>query len=60
MEKRYEPKDDKTDDCFRQAGDLYRLMREDQKQVLADNTVRNMNGVTDNVKYRRALFSCRS
>lgn len=50
----YEPKDDKTDDCFYQAGNLYRLMNEEQKQVLAENTMRNMMGVTDNVKYRHA------
>ncbi|ULQ59501.1 catalase [Brucepastera parasyntrophica] len=50
----YEPKDDKTDNCFYQAGNLYRLMSEDQKQVLAENTMRNMGGCTDNVKYRHA------
>lgn len=50
----YEPKDDKTDDCFRQAGDLYRLMKPTQKQVLADNTMRNMFSVTENIKYRHA------
>lgn len=48
----YEPKDDATDDCFHQAGKLYNLMSEDQKQVLAENTARNMEGVTDNIKYR--------
>lgn len=50
----YEPKNDQTDDCFKQAGVLYRLFNEDQKQVLAENTGRNMNGVTDLVKYRHA------
>jgi catalase len=48
----YEPKDDSTDDCFYQAGDLYRLMTEDKKAVLLDNTVRNITGVTENIKYR--------
>ncbi|MDL2237430.1 catalase [Christensenellaceae bacterium OttesenSCG-928-K19] len=48
----YEPKDDQTDDTFYQPGNLYRLMGEEQKQVLIENTERNMNGVTDNVKYR--------
>lgn len=48
----YEPKADQTDDCFYQAGDLFRLMEKHQKQVLIENTVRNMDGVTDNIKYR--------
>ncbi|MEG2421985.1 MAG: catalase-related domain-containing protein, partial [Oscillospiraceae bacterium] len=48
----FDPKDDPTDDCFYQAGDLYRLMSDAQKAVLIDNTARNMNGVTENVKYR--------
>ncbi|MEG2138179.1 MAG: catalase [Oscillospiraceae bacterium] len=48
----YDPKDDPTDNCFYQAGDLYRLMSDAQKAVLIDNTARNMNGVTENVKYR--------
>jgi catalase len=50
----YEPKDDKTDDCFYQAGDLYRLMTEDKKQLLIENTARNIGPVTDNIKYRHA------
>ncbi|MEG1073268.1 MAG: catalase [Oscillospiraceae bacterium] len=48
----FDPKDDPTDNCFYQAGDLYRLMSDAQKAVLIDNTARNMNGVTENVKYR--------
>ena len=48
----YEPKDDQTDNCFYQAGDLFRLMNEDQKRLLIDNTARNMAGVTDNIRYR--------
>ncbi|QQO08198.1 catalase [Breznakiella homolactica] len=50
----YDPKDDKTDNCYNQAGNLYRLMSDQQKQVLAENTMRNMQGVTDNIKYRHA------
>ncbi|MDR3271027.1 MAG: catalase, partial [Peptococcaceae bacterium] len=50
----YEPKDDPSDDCFYQAGDLYRLITEPQKQVLIENTARNMQGVTDNIKYRHS------
>jgi catalase len=51
---RYEQKDDENDDCFYQPGDLYRLMTEDKKQVLIENTARNMEGVTENIKYRHA------
>ena len=51
---RYEPKDDPTDDCFYQGGDLYRLMTEDKKILLIENTARNIASVTDNIKYRHA------
>ncbi len=50
----YEPKDNLSDDCFYQPGNLYRLMTEDKKKLLIENTVRNMDGVTDNVKCRHA------
>ncbi len=50
----YEPKDDVTDDCFRQPGDLYRLMAEDKKALLIDNTARNIGPASENVKYRHA------
>ncbi|MDL2253471.1 catalase [Ruminococcaceae bacterium OttesenSCG-928-I18] len=50
----YEPKDDQTDDCFYQPAKLYNLMREEQKQVLCENTGRNMEGTTEEVKYRHA------
>lgn len=50
----YDPKDDKSDDCFYQAGDLYRLMNEEQKQALISNTARNIAPVTTNIKYRHA------
>ena len=50
----FDPKDDPTDNCFYQAGDLYRLMTEDKRAILIDNTARNMNGVTKNIKYRHA------
>jgi catalase len=50
----YEPKDDVTDDCFYQPGDLWRLIPESQKQVLIENTARNMDGVTANIRLRHA------
>ncbi|MDR2141247.1 MAG: catalase [Deltaproteobacteria bacterium] len=50
----YEPKSDVTDDCFKYPGDLYRLMTEAQRAILIDNTTRNMNGVTENIRLRHA------
>lgn len=50
----YDPHDDIEDDCFYQAGDLYRLMEEDKKQLLIENTARNIDPTTDNIKYRHA------
>lgn len=50
----YDPRADKTDNVFYQPGDLWRLMEEDKKQVLVENTARNIEPVTENVKYRHA------
>ncbi|MDR0522872.1 MAG: catalase [Candidatus Methanoplasma sp.] len=50
----YEPRDDQTDDCFYQAGDLYRLMTEDKRALLIENTARSIAPCTDNIKYRHA------
>ncbi|MDR2845832.1 MAG: catalase [Candidatus Methanoplasma sp.] len=50
----YDPKDDKTDDCFYQPGDLYRLLTEDKRALLIENTANNISPVTDNIKYRHA------
>ncbi|MDR1537943.1 MAG: catalase [Clostridiales bacterium] len=50
----FEPKKDQTDDCFYQPGDLYRLMTEDKRRVLIENTARNMKDVTRNVRLRHA------
>ena len=43
-----------NDDCFYQAGDLYRLMAEDKRGLLLKNTAANIAPVTDNIKYRHA------
>ena len=51
---RYEPKEDPTDDCFYQPGNLYRLITEEKKALLIENTARNMGPVTENIKYRHA------
>jgi len=42
------------DDCFYQAGDLYRLMTPDKRDLLISNTAANIAPVTSNVKYRHA------
>ncbi|NCB33465.1 MAG: catalase [Erysipelotrichia bacterium] len=52
---RYDPADDPTDDCFRAGGDLYRVMNEDQKKALIDNTARNIAPCSENIKYRHAV-----
>ncbi|MEG1848616.1 MAG: catalase [Lachnospiraceae bacterium] len=51
----YDPKNDPTDDCFRAPGELYRLMTEDKRALLIDNTARNIASVTMNIKYRHAV-----
>ena len=51
----YDPKDDPTDDNFRAGGDLYRVMTEDKKQLLIENTARNIEPCTENIKYRHAV-----
>lgn len=50
----YSPYDDSDDNCFYQAGDLYRLMNDEKKQLLIENTARNIMPVSDNVKYRHS------
>lgn len=52
---RYDPNDDPTDDNFRAGGELYRLMTEDKKALLIENTANNIAPVTDNIKYRHAV-----
>jgi catalase len=52
---RYDPKDDPTDDCFRAGGDLWRVLTEDKKQILIENTAGDMASVTENIKYRHAV-----
>jgi catalase len=51
---RYDPKDDPTDDCFRAGGNLWRILTEDKKEVLIQNTKEDMASVTVNIKYRHA------
>ena len=51
---RYNPHDDKDDNPYYQAGDLYRLMTQDKKDLLIENTARNISPVTENIKYRHA------
>ncbi|MEA4854157.1 MAG: catalase [Christensenella sp.] len=56
----YDPKDDPTDDNFRAAGKLYRLMTEDKRGLLIENTARNIFPVTKNIKYRHAAHCLRA
>ncbi len=43
----YSPYDDETDNCFYQPGDFYRLMTEDKKQALINNTIADIMPVTE-------------
>lgn len=52
---RYDPKDDPTDDNFRAGGNLWRILTEDKKQLLIENTAADIAPVTNNIKYRHAV-----
>lgn len=52
--KHYNPYEDKEDDVYYQVGDLWRLITEDKKQLLIENTARDIASVSNNVKYRHA------
>lgn len=49
---RYVVYEDRTDDCFYQPGALYRLMTEEQRNLLISNTIADIMPVTENIKYR--------
>lgn len=51
---RYNPYEDRTDNCFYQPGNLYRLLTEEKRRLLIANTAADILPVTDNVKYRHA------
>ena len=51
---RYDPTDDPTDDNFRAAGKLWRLLTEEKKQLLVENTAADIDSITNNIKYRHA------
>jgi catalase len=51
----FDPKDDPTDDCFRAGGNLWRVLAEDKKNILIQNTADDMAPVTVNIKYRHAV-----
>jgi catalase len=51
---RYNPYEDRSDDCFYQPGNLYRLMTEEKRALLIANTAEDMMPVTVNIKYRHA------
>ncbi|MBQ7818883.1 MAG: catalase [Bacteroidales bacterium] len=49
---RHNPYEDREDNCFYQAGDLYRLMTEEKRRLLLENTVADIMPVTENIKLR--------
>lgn len=49
---RYNPYEDRDDNCFYQPGNLYRLMSEEKRCMLLKNTVADIMPVTENVKLR--------
>ena len=51
---RYNPYEERVDDCFIQPGNLYRLMTEEKRRELISNTAEDIMPVTDNIKYRHA------
>lgn len=51
---RYSQYEDKQDDCFYQPGNLYRLMNEEKRTLLIENTACDIMPVTKNIKYRHA------
>lgn len=51
---RHNPYEDRTDDCFYQPGNLYRLLTENKRRLLIENTANDMKPVTYNIKYRHA------
>lgn len=50
----YEFDNGRDDECYYQAGDLYRLLTEDKKTLLIENTARDIWPVTKNIQYRHA------
>ncbi len=51
----YDPTDDPTDDCFRAGGNLYRVMSEEQKELLIGNTARAIAPCSETIKVRHAV-----
>lgn len=51
----FDPAQDPTDDCFRAGGNLWRILAEEKKQLLIENTARNIAPCTENIKYRHAV-----
>ena len=51
---RYNPYEERTDNCFYQPGNLYRLMTEEKRRLLIENTATDMMPVTENIKLRHA------
>ena len=52
---RFDHKDDPTDDNFRAGGNLYRLMTEDKRSLLIENTAADIGPASKNIKYRHSV-----
>ena len=52
---RYDPNEDPTDDNFRAGGNLWRILEEDKKELLIQNTATDIAPATQNIKYRHAV-----
>ncbi len=52
---RYDPNEDPTDDNFRAGGNLWRILEEDKKELLIQNTATDIGPATQNIKYRHAV-----
>ena len=51
---RFDPKEDPTDNNFRQAGELFRSMSAGEKSRLIANTMRSIGSVDRRIQYRHA------
>jgi len=52
---RWDPAEDPTDDPYKYPGLLYRVMTEDKRKLLIENTCRAIMPVTENIKYRHVV-----
>lgn len=51
----YDPTEDPVNEDFHAGGDLWRVLAEDKKILLIENTARNIAPCTQDIKYRHAV-----